>query len=98
LFLLPCSSWGELRARTPNRNLESATEAEAMEESCLMSCSPGLAQFALLHNPGLPAQGWYHPQWPCHNHSSTKMLYRHAHRPVWRREFLNLRSLLQNRF
>lgn len=43
--------------------LEAVTEVEAMEEYCLLTCSPELAQSALLYCPDLPAQGWYHPHW-----------------------------------
>lgn len=36
------------------RNLEARTEAETIEENCLLVCSAQLARFALLYNPGLP--------------------------------------------
>lgn len=37
-----------------SRYLYEGTEAETVEE-----CSPWLAQYAFLYNPGLPAQAWY---------------------------------------
>lgn len=40
-----------------SRNLESGTDTEAMEECCLLVCSPQLAQPAFLYYPRPPAQG-----------------------------------------
>jgi hypothetical protein len=48
---------------TQGRNLEAGAVAEAMKGCCLLACFPWLAQLAFLQNPGLPAQGWHHPQW-----------------------------------
>lgn len=67
-----------------------------MEESCLRSCSPGLAQFILLHNPGLPAQGVVPPNMALPQPLINKMLYSRAHRPGWWGECFNVHSLLQN--
>lgn len=38
----------EAKVETQSRKLETRTEAENMEEGCLLLCSPGLAQVALL--------------------------------------------------
>lgn len=43
--------------------LETGTDEEAMERSCLMACSTRFAQPAFLKNPGQPAQEWHRPQW-----------------------------------
>ena len=40
------------------RNLEAGVDAEAMEGTTYW-----LAQSTFLYIPGMPAQGWHHPQW-----------------------------------
>lgn len=45
----------EGKARTQSRKLEASTEAESMEEHCLLACFPSLAQLALLYGSGPPA-------------------------------------------
>ena len=52
------------RELTQGRDLEAGADAEAMEGCCLLTCFPWLAQLVFLRNPGPPAQGWHHPQWP----------------------------------
>jgi len=60
-----CLSPEEVRKEfTQSRNLEAGADAEAMEGSCLLACSSWLALPAFLYNPGPPAQGWLHLQWP----------------------------------
>jgi hypothetical protein len=44
------------------RNLEAGTEAETIEEHCLLACFSWLAQPALFHNSVPPAQRWHCPQ------------------------------------
>lgn len=44
-----------VRAGAQSRKLEAISEVESMEEYCLLTCSPELAQSALLYNPDLPA-------------------------------------------
>jgi hypothetical protein len=51
----------EVRAGAQGRNPEAGTEAEAMEECCLLDCSPWLSQRAYLYSSESPAQGCYHP-------------------------------------
>lgn len=66
-------------------------------ECFLLMCSPCFAQFAFLYVPGISAQGWHYPQWsgPSHvNYQSRKCPYRHAHRPIWQRQFLSWGSFL----
>jgi hypothetical protein len=41
---------------------EAGADAEAMEGWSLLACFSWLAQPALLSNPRLPAQRWFHPQ------------------------------------
>ena len=49
-------------------NLEAGADAEAMEECCLLACSPWLAHPAFLYSRGLPLEmippmiGWALPQ------------------------------------
>lgn len=48
----------QLSGYTPSLSEDSAgTEIGTIEEHCLLTCSSWLAQSALLHNPGPPAQG-----------------------------------------
>ena len=42
----------EVGTRTQRRNLEAGTEAEAMEECCLLACSSCPVQFVFLCTPG----------------------------------------------
>lgn len=44
------------------RNLLAGTEAEIMGTMLLPTWSSWPAQPPIINNPGLPAQGWYHPQ------------------------------------
>lgn len=46
----------EIKARTLGKNLEARTKAETMATHCLLTCLPGLAQSAILYNPGLSVQ------------------------------------------
>lgn len=45
------------------RNLKARTEAETIEEYCLLPYSLWLTQPALLYNPGPPVQGYHCSQW-----------------------------------
>lgn len=45
---------------TQGGKLEARSEAEAMEERCLLVASPG--SLTLFFYSGPPAQGWHHPQ------------------------------------
>jgi hypothetical protein len=47
----------EVKANTQGRTMEAGIEAEAMEECCLLTQSPWLAQPAFLQHPRVPAQG-----------------------------------------
>lgn len=50
------SSLREAKAGTQSRKLEARTEAESMEERCLLTgLLPGLVQLALLYGSGPPA-------------------------------------------
>lgn len=52
--------WKEVRAGTQSKNLESGTEAEDMEEHCLLAFSPQLAQPAPMDWILAPSvQGWH---------------------------------------
>ena len=57
-----CSSPEEVRTGT-QAGQEAGADAEAVEGCCWLACFPWLVQPAFLYNPGLPAQGWHHPQW-----------------------------------
>jgi hypothetical protein len=41
---------------------KAGADAEAMEGCSLLACFPWLAQPAVLQDPRLPVQRWYHPQ------------------------------------
>lgn len=59
-------------------NLGAGTEAETVEESCFLPCSPWLGQSEFLDHPGPVVQEWHHPQCgvPSHiNHSLRKCTY-----------------------
>jgi hypothetical protein len=45
------------------RNLEAETDAETMEECCLLACFTRACSACFLQNPGTPVQGWHHPKW-----------------------------------
>lgn len=49
--------------RSLARNLDPRTEAENMEEFCLLVCSSQVIQFAFVQNPLPPTQGWPHSKW-----------------------------------
>lgn len=56
-YLTACSpSWRQIKARTPDRNLEARAEAEATEECCLLTSSPWTAQSSFSFNLGPSAQ------------------------------------------
>ena len=59
------------------RNLEAGTEAEAMEEHCLLVCSPWLTPSAFLYNPGLSVQSWH-----CPKSLIKKMFHSLAYKPI----------------
>jgi hypothetical protein len=46
-----------------NRNLKAGTQAEAIEECCLLACSSWLNQLAFLYTSESTAQGWDHPEY-----------------------------------
>lgn len=74
-----------------SRNLEIGTEAEA-KKWFLLAGSSCLTQPAFLHKQGLNTfPGWHSPlslRPSQNNHFIKKMPQRHAHRPIWRKQFL----------
>lgn len=73
------------RPGTQGRNLETETEAQTIEEDCLLACFSSLcsACFPLQSRntkPGMspPTLGWAHP----HDSGIKKTSHRHVHRPV----------------
>ena len=45
------------------KEVRAGTGTETWRQDLTTACSPWLAQPDFLQNPGLLAQGWYHPQW-----------------------------------
>lgn len=77
-----------VRPRTQDGSPEAETQAEAVEEYCLPSCSPWIAQFAFLYHPGPPSQ-----EYQClYQLLVEKVMLRLAYRPVCWRHFLHLNS------
>lgn len=59
-------SLGEVRAGTQGHSVKAGTEAETMEEHCLLGAPPhapamACSQPASLHTLGSPVQGWHCP-------------------------------------
>jgi hypothetical protein len=49
----------ESKAKFSSKNLVAGTEAQILEELCVLACSLQLAQFAFLYHPELPTYGWH---------------------------------------
>ena len=59
--LIVCTIYRGVSARTHRKDQEAGTEAEAMKECCLLTCSLWLAQSAFIYHPELSYQERYHP-------------------------------------
>lgn len=51
------------------RKLEAGTEAETVQECCLLAFSPGFYLLSLLSSTNQGLQGCYHPEWAGPPHS-----------------------------
>lgn len=80
-----CPSVRKVMVGRPGRNQETGTEADAIEESCLLTWSPWLAHLAFFYNPG--PRTFPHPSF------IKRLPYRHPPTPIWWRQFLDWDSL-----
>jgi hypothetical protein len=86
-----CSMYLHVRSHTIEGGQSKSLQAEAegaLEERCLLACSPWLA---VLYNPGPYTQGWHCSQWAGPSPSTLKQTlpYRPSYVPVWWGHFLS---------
>lgn len=76
IWLIPpdhSSSLREAMIRIQSKNLEAETEAQTLEECCLLDHSPGSCSACLLKKPKTCCERWHHPQWTDPSHIKQQL-------------------------
>ena len=94
IFLSSCRLMSTMKGsqgRNSESNLEAGTEAEVVEEHCILDCSSWPTQLAFFYHPKWPAlRGTAHTALSFPNQALIKKTYHLiAFRPLWWRHFLH---------
>lgn len=71
---------GSILVRKGFTSVIEGTQAEPLEERCLLAHSLQVHAQLTLYSPSPPAQGWWHPQGARPSHIKTQDYHRHGHR------------------